>query len=122
MSIFVNIAAYDDPELLPTILDCICKAANPSELHFGICWQRRADDNSMWQFANHKNFRIEDVLASDSKGCCWARAKSQSLYNGEDYVLQLDSHHRFEHGWDKTMVAMLEGIKCDKPMLTGYVG
>ena len=39
MSIFISIAAYRDPELLPTLRDCVEKARYPAELRFGICWQ-----------------------------------------------------------------------------------
>ncbi len=39
MKIFVQIASYRDPELLPTIRDCIDKAKYPENLTFGICWQ-----------------------------------------------------------------------------------
>jgi hypothetical protein len=43
-SIFVSIAAYRDPELMPTVADCIRKACNPERLRFGICWQRGKKD------------------------------------------------------------------------------
>ena len=43
MKIFVQIASYRDPELLPTIRDCIDKAKYPENLTFGICLQR--DEN-----------------------------------------------------------------------------
>ena len=36
-TIFVQIAAYRDPELLPTIRDCLQKAKYPKLLSFGIC-------------------------------------------------------------------------------------
>ena len=38
-SFFVSIAAYRDPDLLPTIADCLAKARHPDRLRFGICWQ-----------------------------------------------------------------------------------
>ena len=41
--IFVQIASYRDPELVPTIRDCIAKAKHPERLTFGINWQR--DEN-----------------------------------------------------------------------------
>ena len=39
--IFVQIAAYRDPELLPTIIDCVAKAKHKNDLTFGICWQKQ---------------------------------------------------------------------------------
>lgn len=46
--IFVQIAAYRDPELLPTIQDCLAKADFPDNLRFGICWQTGAEDRSLF--------------------------------------------------------------------------
>jgi hypothetical protein len=45
------------------------------------------------------------------------------LYSGEDYTLQLDSHHRFAPNWDDTLIKMLEGLRKSghkKPLLTAY--
>ena len=45
-TIFIQIASYRDPQLLPTIKDCISKAKYPENLRFGICWQHC--DNDIW--------------------------------------------------------------------------
>ena len=37
--IFIRIASYRDPELIPTLRDCIEKSDNPDNLVFSICWQ-----------------------------------------------------------------------------------
>ena len=37
--IFINIAAYRDPELIPTVRDAIEQANNKNRLRFGVCWQ-----------------------------------------------------------------------------------
>ena len=42
--IFIQIAAYRDPELVPTLKDCIDKAKYPDRLRFGICWQHEPSD------------------------------------------------------------------------------
>jgi Glycosyltransferase (GlcNAc) len=44
MAIFVSIAAYRDPELVPTVRDCLATAAHPDQLRFGICWQHGSED------------------------------------------------------------------------------
>ena len=36
--IFVQIASYRDPQLIPTIEDMLSKASHPENLVFGICW------------------------------------------------------------------------------------
>ena len=108
MKIFVQIASYRDPELLPTIRDCINKSKYPENLTFGICWQR--DENeSMSEFENDPRFKVLDYHWSKSKGLCWARSEIQKLWEGEEYTLQLDSHHRFLQDWDVELIEMMKG-------------
>ena len=124
--IFIQIASYRDPQLLPTIKDMIDKAKKPKNLVFGICWQHSKEDawDQLEEFKEDKRFRILDVDYTESKGVCWARNAVQQLYKGEKYTLQLDSHHRFVEGWDDTLVKMIKDLQKDgyeKPLLTGYI-
>ncbi len=120
--IYIQIAAYRDPELLPTILDCLAKARFPDDLRFGICWQRGEDEGCLDRFKGHRQFRIDEVPWAESRGLGWARARLQKLYEGEDYTLQLDSHHRFEEHWDVRLREMLEQTGSPRPILTSYAG
>jgi len=121
-TIFVQIAAYRDPELVPTVLDCIARAKRPDNLRIGICWQF-ADGESIAAIADLPQVRFIPVPYSESKGACWARANACQLYDGQTHYLQIDSHHRFADAWDEKLIAMLkelesEGVK--KPLLTAY--
>ena len=120
--IFVQIAAYRDPELLPTIVDCIAKAKYPNDLRFGICWQRGPADCSLTPLKTSSNFRIDEVPWDKSQGLCWARARIQALYEGEEYTLQLDSHHRFTDEWDDELIRASESTGSSKPILSSYAG
>jgi hypothetical protein len=119
MKIFVQIASYRDPELLPTIRDCISKAKHPENLTFGICWQRD-ETESMEEFSDDSRFTILDYHWSESKGLCWARSEIQKLWKGEEYTLQLDSHHRFLQDWDVILIDMMKLTGSEKPILTSY--
>ena len=118
-SIFVQIASYRDAELLPTLRDCLAKAAHPENLRFGICWQHDETED-IGKFISDPRFRVISVPYQDSRGVCWARNAIQSLYAGETYTLQLDSHHRFTPRWDSTLVAMLQSLDSEKAILTSY--
>jgi len=118
-TIFVQIAAYRDPELVPTLRDCVRKARHPEQLRFGICWQKD-DTESLHEFARDERFRIIPVDYRDSRGVCWARSQIQQLYRGETYTLQLDSHHRFIPDWDAELVAMMALTGSQKPILTAF--
>jgi len=119
--IFVQIASYRDPELLPTIKDCIEKAKYPDRLTFGICWQR--DENeTLGDFVDNSSFKILDYPWNQSKGLCWARSEIQKLWDGEEYTLQLDSHHRFLQNWDEELIEMMKLTGSKKPIITSYAG
>ena len=121
--IFISIASYRDPQLLPTIRDCIANAKHPENLVFGIAWQRD-DKESLEEFAKDKRFRVLDIPYKESKGTCWARSSIQGLYKNEKYHLQLDSHHRFIKNWDEKCIAMIKALQDkghEKPLLTGYI-
>ncbi len=95
MKIFVQIAAYRDPQLEPTIKNMLENAKRPKNLRVGICRQYNPDDqfDLLEEYRKDKRFRILDVLYSDSKGVCWARNQVQQLYEGEEYTLQIDWNH-----------------------------
>lgn len=117
--IFVQIASYRDPELIPTIKDCIAKAKTSDRLRFGICWQHDETEN-LNGYAEDERFRIIDCLWNQSKGVCWARHEIQKLYKGERYTLQLDSHHRFAPNWDEQLIEMMAQTGSKKPIITAH--
>lgn len=120
--IFVQIAAYRDPELLPTIADCLARAADPRRLTFGICWQRD-ESETLGAYARDARFRIVEVDYRHARGPCWARHRIQRLYDGEAYTVHLDSHHRFVEGWDAHCIDMMRDLQrggSAKPLLTTY--
>lgn len=124
--IFIQIASYRDPELIPTLRDCIEKANKPENLVFSICWQHSKEDewDNLDEFKDDPRFKIIDVDYTESKGACWARNTLQQQYDGEEYTLQLDSHHRFIQDWDKELIDMLKGLQekgHEKPLLTSYI-
>lgn len=124
--IFIQIASYRDPQLIPTIKDCLSNAKNPENLVFSIAWQHSKDDvwDNLDEYKDDPRFKIVDIDYKDSQGACWARNMLQQQYDGEEYTLQLDSHHRFIKDWDEELINMIKQLQekgHEKPLLTGYV-
>jgi hypothetical protein len=124
--IFIQIASYRDPQLIPTLKDMIANAKKPKNLVFSIARQFSETDgfDNLDEFRNDKRFKILDIPYQDAKGVCWARNLTQQLYDGETYTLQIDSHMRFVKDWDDILIKMIKGLQKDgykKPLLTGYV-
>ena len=119
--IFVQIAAYRDSEVVPTLRDCVARAAHPGRLRFGICW-RRGEDETLEEFGSDPRVRVYSIPWHRSPGLCWARSICQKLWRKEDYTLQLDAHHRFVEGWDELLVDMHRQVGGGRAILTTYAG
>ena len=126
MKIFIQVASYRDPQLIPTIESALENAKHPENLVFGIARQYHPDNkfDNLSKYENDERFRILDIFYLDAKGACWARNQIQQLYKDEEYTLQIDSHMRFERDWDIEMIKMVTDLQekgYKKPLLTGYV-
>lgn len=125
-TIFIQIASYRDPQLIPTLQDMIKNAAHPENLRIGIARQYHPDDkfDDLSEFKNDDRFRILDIPYTESKGVCWARHQIQQLYKDEKYTMQIDSHMRFAPNWDSEFIGMIKQLQekgYKKPLLTSYV-
>lgn len=120
--IFIQIAAYRDKELLPTVEDAIALAAHSERLTFGICWQYADQEELDYiePLRSLNNCRITTIPASQSRGLGWAREQVQKLWQQERYTLQIDAHMRFADGWDAEMIEILAMCPSDKAILSAY--
>ncbi len=117
--IFISVASYRDPQLVPTVEDCLRKADHPERLRFGICWQRDEAERAL-PFSADARFRVLDVHWRESKGACWARAENMKLWRGEAWFLQIDSHCRFAQGWDSRLLETIAGTESTKAIVSTY--
>jgi hypothetical protein len=109
VKIFVSIASYCDPELLATISDAFKKAKFPDELRFGILDQSNVDlyDHlPPWR----DQIRYVWMKARDARGVGFARSVIQGMVEDEDYLLQIDSHMRFDPHWDEVMISQMDQL------------
>jgi hypothetical protein len=116
-TIFIAIPCYRDPELDPTVQDCIANATHPERLRFGICWSR-GESERLYECFSDPRVRVAEFGWRDSYGGCWARAEAMKLWQGEDWYLQLDSHHRFAAGWDELLIEQAALSGSDRPVLS----
>ena len=125
--IFVQIASYRDPQLLPTVEDAINNAKYPENLVFCIAHQFSENDDfskDIDKYRDDSRFKILDIPYKESTGACWARNQIQQQYADEDYTLQIDSHHRFVENWDEECISMIKQLQnkgYKKPLLTSYI-
>jgi len=118
----VQIASYRDPECQWTLKDMFEKAANPARLFAGVVWQfvPGEDDHCFELSFPPEQVRTKMIHDKRSKGVCWARSKTQKLWRGEEFTLQIDSHMRFEQDWDAKLIRMCRQVQSPKPVITCY--
>jgi glycosyltransferase involved in cell wall biosynthesis len=126
MRIYIQTAAYRDSELVPTVYDAIVKAANPKNLVFGLfsqtCTTGISEENDWLNSLDlmGATLRVKFQNYAHAKGLGWARAQADSMYDGEDFYLQIDSHMRFVQDWDTKILDEWSSIDGDKHLLTHY--
>lgn len=125
-TILLHLPSYRDPELVPTIKSALENAKYPNRIHFGICRQFAEEDgfDNLDQWRSDKRFHIMDVPYKEAQGLPWARAQiNEKLLTNQDYICQLDSHHRFAKDWDETLIDMHNGLEAKgyKPILAAYL-
>lgn len=116
-TIFVSIASYRDPEVCSTLLTLFHQADDPTRVTVGICQQNEASDlDTIDGYSdlceNHgigrryfDSIRILRWPAEDAEGPCKARAAiEEKCFGGETFYLQVDSHTKFEKGWDRILI------------------
>lgn len=121
--IFVQIPAYRDPELVPTLDSLFGEARHPERLRVSICWQRAPRDRLPARYAKSSAVDIDAVDYRRSRGANWARRRVQKRWAGEPYSLMIDSHLRFVRHWDAKLIRMIEALKAsgvDRPLITCY--
>lgn len=130
-TIFVSIAAMDDTELVPTVLNALNSAKYPERIRVGVGiaalkdtdYKRLLklnDSRIRCSFTKIKKNRFDDL------GVGKGRLRAAALYRDEDYFFQVDCHTHFAQDWDEFMVNLYEeakaAAKSDKVVMTNYIG
>ena len=112
MSIYISIAAYEDPDLVDTIKSALDNARFPDKLVFGICLQYEEEPDL--SFLPKRQKRILSFDAYERPGLVRARFLLKKMFLKEDYFLQIDSHTVFDKDWDVRLVKDLNDLKEQK--------
>lgn len=106
MRIFVSIASYCDPMLKFTVDYAIQNAKHPENLHFGVVDQSPQDQPRLKLKAGSlAKLSYVRLAPKDSRGACWARSIAMTMYTGEDWFFQIDSHTYLEPNWDEVLIS-----------------
>lgn len=137
-TIFILTASYKDPEVASTMARAFARAAHPDRIFIGVHAQNEGgeaeperDPIAGLPYTGLKCpqhpicSRIDHVKVSRqhyslSEGPTVARARAESFYNNETYVLGIDSHCQFKRGWDNIAIDMFKRINNDYAIISTY--
>lgn len=121
--IFVSIASYCDELLFFTINSCLSRAKYKESITIAVVDQNTGSQKDKLKEIRHSD-KVKYVYINclETQGVSWARNIAFSLWDGEDYLLQIDSHTHFEEGWDESLLQQYSQIikLSDKPVITTY--
>ena len=114
--IFISVASFCDPVLFFTLGQACARARWPERLHFGVIDQSPASDRHP-EPSDVAPGRLSCIVINplQARGPCWARALAMSLYDGEDWFFQIDSHMDFEPGWDARLLDQARQLQQTHP-------
>ena len=123
-SIFISIPSYNDPDLPNTLESIVRQASKEHPLHIAVC-EQVTEYGHAWRlgmgtappFLTMSYEAYGDALL----GVGGARAAIESLYRGEDYVLMIDAHTRFEPDFDRTLIESQGKLPADNALITALM-
>lgn len=121
-TIFVSVASYRDSECSATIKNLFAQAERPSRVFVGVCEQNssRSPEEACVPAALPENVRRIAIPHLEAKGPTYARYLCSTLYRGESWFCQIDSHTQFAKGWDTLAIKNAAACPSNKPILTHY--
>jgi hypothetical protein len=119
--IFISLACYRDPEIIPTVRNAYDKAQNKHLLIFGVYAQMAPTDEKIDLSFIKDQDQIRLLVKDNTKarGPSYARyIIYNKLYKDELYYLQIDSHTRFAENWDTQLIEMHSKLSANSVIST----
>ena len=123
---YVSIASYRDHFLQSTIDSAFCNADNPENLIVGCFISTLKDDLDINKFiiSNDYSGRVKSEIIEAGNFFSVTKCRNEALKwlsPEHKYVLQVDSHTRFDVGWDSKLIECYEKIGSNKAVISCYL-
>ena len=119
-TIFVSVASYRDNKCASTVRDMYAKAKHPERVFVGVVEQNSDSVKEQCLAPSGgdtavplKQVRRISIPHTEARGPCYARYLASTLYRGESFFMQVDSHTTFVEDWDVKAVGEVEA--CPNP-------
>eukprot|EP01114_Cavostelium_apophysatum_P015899 TRINITY_DN4427_c0_g1_i1.p1 TRINITY_DN4427_c0_g1~~TRINITY_DN4427_c0_g1_i1.p1 ORF type:complete len:563 (-),score=133.04 TRINITY_DN4427_c0_g1_i1:45-1733(-) len=110
--IYVAVPSLRERDLVPTMDNMYKQAYNQHRLWFGVVEQNKQGDDASTFTANSYPYRDRRVRLyqtdyTNARGLTMARWWGRDLWQGEEYILHVDPHMRWDYGWDVLLLREL---------------
>jgi hypothetical protein len=122
VKIYVSLASYRDPYLQSTIDSLFCEADNPDNITVGCFMHVLEKDFAGSGLERTYDDKVKYEIEVAGKLFSVTECRNRSLKwldDTYDYILQIDSHSRFDQGWDTRLIEMLKETSDDRAVLSG---
>jgi hypothetical protein len=102
--IYISISCFGyDKEIFNTIETAYAKAANPNNINIGISF---TGNKPLYEEITNKypNIKTKYCTYEENMGVGSGRLSALSMYENEEYFLQIDSHNNFLNNWDEYLI------------------
>lgn len=120
--IYVSLASYRDPYLQSTIDSLFCEADYPENIMVGCFIHALEHEIKSSELERTYDGKVQYDLELAGKMFSVTACRNRCLKwldDSYDYILQIDSHSRFDQGWDTRLIKLIESIDDKKPILSG---
>jgi hypothetical protein len=129
MSIYISLCCLGvDTELIKTIKSAKDNATNPEDIHIGIAFigNKEFYEKVLEESSQYTNIVSNFYDLEENLGVGRGRSLATSMYNDQDYFLQVDAHTFFLQDWDTFLIERLS-LACEetgnkKTVLSGFPG
>ena len=128
-TIYVSLATLDDSETQIAIDNLFNDAKHPERVHVGLAVIHKKEKQYKKFVKDNKNKNVSlkyIKLVPEILGTGNGRYHARSMYNNEDYFLQVDPHTLFQPNWDEILIDLYEEAKkelnLNRFILTAYLG
>lgn len=115
-SIYVSIPNCLDKEYYKTLDDIFLNSDNPNNIYVGTAHSipfknKKHIDEIKNNTSQYSNIRFKFLNHYRNSGVGYGRKESMSMYDGEDYILQIDSHTMLKQSWDTKLIEYYNNAK-----------
>jgi [Skp1-protein]-hydroxyproline N-acetylglucosaminyltransferase len=124
----VSLVSYRDRRCANTLFELFAHAERPSRISVGVVQQNEESDQDCFEeycrragsYCRPDNVRVIKIPARKSRGVMVVRHYASSLYEGEEFFLQLDAHNKVTKRWDALLIADLRKVGNERAVLSHH--